>query len=253
MATQTATKLLPVEELYGSWGNAYDQGQVNNMQGLDAVQQETYLPKFLSLTHEAHSSQKNLKIVDFGCGTGRTTLKLLNLPSATIVGLDATPQLIELAREKSASHLNSLPQDTRVASVQYEVYNPLIHPQAPECAQNAHGLISTLALEHFTLPEFFKAIHPLVQPGSYLMVTDLHPDLATLNSYTIVDEKSGELMWTSASHIHPIDGVRAEAPKWGMEVVEVQEASPKDPKMVGAMRGNWEGVKCWVGYLLKKD
>ncbi|KAL8919454.1 MAG: hypothetical protein Q9172_004970 [Xanthocarpia lactea] len=251
MAVHAGVKLLPVEDLYAGWAGGYDQGQVNNMQGLDDVQLETFLPKFLLLTHEAHSGSTNLKIVDFGCGTGRTTLKLLKLPSATIVGLDATPQLIELARHKSAERLTSLPQDARAAEVQYEVYNPLIHPQAPECAQNAHGLISTLALEHFALPDFFKATSPLVQTGSYLMVTDLHPDLARIANYTLIDEKSGELMWT-ASHIHSIDDVRAEAPKWGLEVVEVQEGSPKDPKMVGAMRGNWEGVKCWVGYILKK-
>ena len=252
MAAHAGIKSIPVEELYGQWDRDYDQGQVNNMQGLDEVQLETLLPKFLSLTNEAHSRAKNLKIVDFGCGTGRTTLKLLNLASATIVGLDATPQLLELARHKSKDALASLPQDTRAAEVQYEVYNPLIHPEAPRCAQNAHGLISTLALEHIPLVEFFEATSKLVQSGGYLLVTDLHPDLARIAGYTLTDKESGEPMWT-ASYVHPIDDVRAEAPKWGLEVLEVHEASPKDPNMVGAIRGNWEGVKCWVGYILKKD
>jgi hypothetical protein len=46
---------------------------------------------------------------------------------------------------------------------------------------------------------------------------------------------------------------RNEGAKWGFDLIEVQEGIPKDPNMVGAMRGNWEGVKCWVGLILVKQ
>lgn len=251
MAATTAIRSIPIEDLYSRWGGDYDQGQVNNMQGLDDVQLATLLPRFLSLVQAAHASGPDFKLIDFGCGTGRNTLKLLAVPSATVIGLDATPRLLDIARQRCRQRLASLPEHARAADVQCHVYNPLVHAAPPAGASGASGLISTLVLEHLTLPDFLAATSALLKPGAFLLATNTHPELARVGRGSVPDKETGELLW-GASHVHSAEDVEREAPKWGMELVGVQEGSPVDPKMVGAMRGDWEGVKCWIGFLLRK-
>ncbi|KAA6411451.1 MAG: hypothetical protein FRX48_04731 [Lasallia pustulata] len=250
MTTTPQIKPIPIEALYTRWAPSYDQSHQNTVQGHDEIELATLFPKFLSHILSAPSAPP-LKIIDFGCGTGRNTLKLLNLPSATIVGLDATPQMIDLARRRCQERLASLPPDARAAHVRCEIYNPLVQPTPPECAREAGALISTLVVEHFTLPEFFEATGKLLRSGGFCMVTGVHSDLAQISHPSIVDTDTGELVW-GATHVHSVEDVEKEAPKWGFEVLEVQEGSPKDPDLVGANRGHWEGVKCWVGFLLRK-
>lgn len=55
--------------------------------------------------------------------------------------------------------------------------------------------------------------------------------------YTEATGETGQLLWDT-HHIHPVEEVEKEAPKWGLELLSVQEWIPKDPKLVGAMRGN---------------
>lgn len=250
MAAPSEVKLIPVEDFYSRWVVDYDQGHLNTLQGIDESELATLLPKFLSLVLESHSAP-DLKLIDFGCGTGRATLKLLNVPSATVIGLDATPSMLEIARRRCEERLASLPQDARAASVQCEVYNPLTHPAPPECAHNAVGLISTLVMCHFSTAEFLEATGKLLQSGAILLTTCTHADLARLTKASVPDKETGELLW-APNDLHPVEEMEQEAPKWGFELLSVQECIPKDPNLVGAMRGNWEGVKCWVGFLLRK-
>lgn len=59
---------------------------------------------------EQYAFQKYLnpkdKILDLGCGTGRTTFPLDNLGYKDIIGIDLTPEMIELANELN-THFNS--------------------------------------------------------------------------------------------------------------------------------------------------
>ncbi|CAG7565391.1 unnamed protein product [Fusarium equiseti] len=91
----------PFKELYSQWGTSYDQGRVNNMQGLDYTELETLYPKFISLLQQSFgSSTSSLKRVDFGCGTGRNTLKLIAmLPGARDCRSRRNPNLAEHCRE----------------------------------------------------------------------------------------------------------------------------------------------------------
>ncbi|PGH05359.1 hypothetical protein AJ79_06828 [Helicocarpus griseus UAMH5409] len=255
---------LPVEELYTQWGTSYDQGRVNNMQGLDDVELETLLPKYISLllpqskatSGSSQAASGPLRLVDFGCGTGRNTLKLITMLAAAgadaeIVGLDATPALLPLAEKRCNELAATLPANSQPKKLSFALYNPLKDIALPRFAENAQGLISTLVLEHLPLSEFFKLSAATVCPGGYLLITNTHSDFAKVAHGSIVNPETGEKYW-SESHVHTIEDVWNEGDRWGFEMVEVQEGIPKDPNMVGAMRGYWEGVKCWVGFILRK-
>ncbi|KAI1299717.1 S-adenosyl-L-methionine-dependent methyltransferase [Xylaria venustula] len=254
--TTTEIRSLPVKELYSRWGTSYDQGRVNNMQGLDDTEMETLLPKFLSWLQQSNdASASTLKVVDFGCGTGRNTLKLVaTLPGAEIVGLDATPALLEVAERRCNEVRAAMSDDKKPKSLSFVMYNPLEDDKGrpPPIAAQAQGLISNLVVEHLPLSAFFQMCNEIIAPGGCVLVTNTHEDLARIAHGSIVDPQSGEKLW-SDSHIHTNEAVKSEGAKWGFELVELQEGIPKDPNMVGAMRGHWDGVKCWVGFLLVKQ
>ncbi|KAJ4135321.1 hypothetical protein NW768_004947 [Fusarium equiseti] len=246
---------LPIKELYSQWGTSYDQGSVNNMQGLDDAELETLYPKFISLLQQSFGlSTSSLKMVDFGCGTGRNTLKLIAMhPGVEIVGLDATPALLEIAERRCKEVCSTLPESQRPKSLSFHTYNPLEDKSGKSPIKGeVQGLISNLVLEHLPLPEFFKMCSEIIAPGGCILVTNTHEDLARIAHGSIIDPDTGDKLW-SDSHIHTNVAVKDEGAEWGFDLIEVQEGIPKDPNMVGAMRGNWEGVKCWVGFILVKQ
>ncbi|CAJ2510546.1 Uu.00g095150.m01.CDS01 [Anthostomella pinea] len=191
--TAAQIRSLPIQELYSRWGTGYDQGRVNNMQGLDDTELETLLPKFVSMLAQSHdSSAAPLRVIDFGCGTGRNTLKLIAMiPGAEIIGLDATPALLEVAERRCKEASATLPDNLRPKGLSFHVYNPLEDKTGgkPPVEGQAQGLISTLVIEHLPLADFFKMCSQIVAPG------------------------------------------RAEGAKWGFDLVEVQDGIPKDPNM----------------------
>ncbi|KAH8427018.1 class I SAM-dependent methyltransferase [Aspergillus melleus] len=242
---------VPVEDLYSRWGAGYNQGRVNNLQALDDVQLKTFLPKYISLLQSAFP--ESLRVVDFGCGTGRNTFKLATmLPGSEVVGLDATKSLLDVAEKQSEDLFAKTPPERRAKTVSFQVYNPLKEgSRIPHVAEQAQGIICTLVLVHMELPGFFKMCDEMLVPGGYLLISNTHSDLAKISHGNYLDPETGERLW-SDDHIHTIDGVKDEGTKCGFELLEVQEGIPDDPNMVGAFRGHWEGVKCWVGFILRK-
>ena len=244
-------KSIPVEDLYSRWGAGYNQGRVNNLQGLDDVQLETFLPKYVSFLRKAHPA--DLKVVDFGCGTGRNTLKLATmLPGSEIVGLDATRSLLDVAEEQSQSLMAGRPPENRAKNISFNVYNPMKEgARIPPEAEGAQGIICTLVIVHMALRDFFQMCDGMLIPGGYLLITNTHSDLASISRGNFLDPETGEQLW-SDDHVHTVEDVRTVGEQWGFELLEVQEGIPDDPNMVGAMRGHWEGVKCWAGFILRK-
>lgn len=232
-------------------GDRYDQGHLNSLQALDDVQLKTFLPKYISLLRHAYTQP--MKVVDFGCGTGRNTRKVATmLPGAEIVGLDATKGLLEIAEQQFKHFLANTRPEERPKSVSFEVYNPSKEGSlTPQVARHAHGIICTLVLVHMGIPSFFKMCDEMLLPGGYLLISNTHSDLSQVSHANFIHPETGEQLW-SEDHIHTIDDVKREGNKWGFDLLEVQEGIPEDPKMVGAMRGSWEGVKCWAGFILRK-
>lgn len=109
-----------------------------------------------------------------------------------------------------------------------------------------------MAIEHLPTAEFFKMCSEVVAPGGYVLATNAHEDLARIAPASIVNPETGALLW-SESHIHTSEVVKNEGAKWGFDLVEIQEVIPKDPNLAGPMRGHWDGVKCWVGFVLRRQ
>lgn len=107
-------------------------------------------------------------------------------------------------------------------------------------------------IEHLPIAEFFKMCSEVVAPGGYVLATNIHGDLARIAHGSSVDPETGTKVW-SESHVHTNQAIKDEGAKWGFDMVEVQEGIPKNPNVVGAMQGHWDGVKCWVGFMLRRQ
>lgn len=241
-------------EIYDRWAESYDalaSPKGITIQTLDNDELVTFLPEFLSLLGaqqpSASTPDHQLRIVDFGCGTGRNTFKLLGVSHVTIVGLDASPRMLDIARVRYAQ----IPDEQKNVQVVLEVYDALAAAEAPACARKANGVISTCVMQHLPLEAFFDSVKAMVLPGGYVLITDSHPDLNNLVQINYTDPQTGEKLW-GTSYVHEIATTIETAAQWGFDLVGSVRERNGSENMVGALAGNWAVVKCWYGMVLRR-
>ncbi|OJD24865.1 hypothetical protein ACJ73_03770 [Blastomyces percursus] len=123
------------------------------------------------------------KLIDRGCGTGRNTVPLTRTASATatIVGLEPSSKMLQIARDRVSKFLGTKSAESSASTaleatkeqgvpstndgrVSFYLYN-LLHFDAadggegglPATIGNVDGVISTLVMEHVPLGKFFEA------------------------------------------------------------------------------------------------
>ena len=151
-STGKTIRYLDTPTAYDIWSEVYDTDG-NILQALDTIEMRSLLPKLLSRI----TSPQPWKLVDLGCGTGRNSLQLLDVPGATVVGLDTSLKMLEIARTRLNERMIALEGETKKAK-EFELlwYDMLGSSSLPTSALNADALISTLVLEHIPLIEFSK-------------------------------------------------------------------------------------------------
>lgn len=237
---------------YDLWSEIYDTDG-NFLQALDTIEMQHLLPKMLAQIPP--SCPPPWKIVDLGCGTGRNTTRLLDIPAAAVIGLDASSKMLEMAKSRIEKHLAPVSGASRAApGVRLEQYDLLSSDHVPTCALNADALISTLVLEHVPLPTFFQKVSQLLKPNGLALVTNMHSDMGAISQAGFVDPKTGEKVRTQ-SYAHRLDDVVAEARKQGFEVVgEILERGVDEGmgEVLGVRARKWVGVKVWFGVCFRK-
>jgi SAM-dependent methyltransferase len=244
---------LPPILAYDRWAEVYDSDS-NFLQKFDDLQLITMLPSFLDLCSEA-TQHGQIKVVDLGCGTGRNTLKLLSLDGAQIVGLDASPKMLEVARLRCRDRMSSLVADRKAEDVQLKLFDMLSGEDPPRCADNAIGVVSTLVLEHIPASSFFESVASLLVPGGYLLVTNMHPEMGAKSQAGFQDPHTGEKIRT-LSYIHSVEDVVRVATQYNLEVVDrVREraVNQEDVDILGKRAEKWAGVRCWFGAMFRKS
>src|SRR5580704_4802912 len=136
-------RYLETTAAYDLWSEVYDTDG-NFLQALDNLEMQTLLPRFLSQI----ATPQPWKLIDMGCGTGRNTLKLLHLPGSTVLGLDASPKMLDIAKSRVDAEVKVQKLDQRVKQVEFGIYDLLCDTEVPTSATNADAMISTLVIEH---------------------------------------------------------------------------------------------------------
>lgn len=236
---------LPTTPFYDRWATTYDTDD-NPLQALDDHALLSLLPSFLvSLPHRPH-------LVDLGCGTGRNTLKLLGVPGATVVGLDASYGMRSIAHTRCLERWKQLDQGGRAELLRFDEFDLRGTAPVPSEARQADAVISTLVLEHVPLSAFFAALQQLVKPGGHVLLTNMHPDMGAKTQAGFVDAETGERV-RGTSLIHTVQEVLDEARSHGFEIIgEVEERAVENEVQLGERAGKWVGIRCWFGGLWRR-
>ncbi|KAI9367808.1 S-adenosyl-L-methionine-dependent methyltransferase [Aspergillus egyptiacus] len=269
-----SVEYLDTVEAYNKWAEVYDTDG-NFLQALDTIEMRDLLPRFLALVSQSEEESvqhKELELVDLGCGTGRNTLQLARAAprGAQIVGVDASPGMLDVARATLQREMERGAGEGSANRLTLGVYDLLSHPETGYLpavleGRKAAGVISTLVLEHIPVDTFFGGAARLVRPGGYLLVTNMHAEMGRISQAGFVDVKSGRKI-RPQSYAHAVPDVIAAAERVGFEVVALGDGDRKekvrerrvDEGMVdqlGARGRKWVGVMVWFGvcFRLKAD
>lgn len=245
----------------------------------------TLLPRFLDRVSARFLGQCQLTdpmtLVDLGCGTGRNTIQLLESISQVrkecqsnafstrdlqIVGLDASPGMLEVARAAVQSiESTGFPNTVNISLAVFDLLKfASTRSQLPSVLQNAGavGVISTLVLEHLPLKEFFDAASAIMLPGAYLLVTNMHPDMGTKSQAGFTDPQTGVKI-RPTSYCHSVEAVLAIADQMGFQIedivgeegdggVLVGDVNEQLAEVLGVRANKWVGTKAWFGLCLTK-
>ncbi|MCC6747027.1 MAG: methyltransferase domain-containing protein [Deltaproteobacteria bacterium] len=150
-APEGGTVQLEVREGYDRWSASYDETP-NPVVALD---DRTSLGLLAARPGE--------RILDAGCGTGRHLGPLVAC-GAKVVGLDFSPGMLRVARQKYPG----------VPLVCVDLSAPW-----PLCPARFHAVLCALVGEHLRdLPAFFAETRRALRPGGRLLLSVYHPELA---------------------------------------------------------------------------
>jgi cyclopropane fatty-acyl-phospholipid synthase-like methyltransferase len=242
-------RYLDTTAAYDLWSEVYDTDG-NFLQALDDLEMQILLPRFLSQI----ATPQPWKLVDMGCGTGRNTLKLLSLPGSTLVGLDASQKMLDVAKDRIEAQIKAQKPDQRVKQVELGVYNLLRDAGIPKSAAHADAMISTLVLEHVPMETFFAAASGMLKRGGSFLVTNMHSEMGGISQAGFVDPKTGEKI-RPQSYAHRLEDVVNVAEAHGFEVIGEpleRAVDERTSEVLGPRAKKWIGVTVWFGVCFRK-
>ena len=240
-----AVEYLDTTAAYDRWAEVYDTDG-NFLQALDSMEMKTLLPQLLSFLPINHSP----RIVDLGCGTGRNTSALLRIPDSTVIGLDASSKMLNVARKR----LEEVQNSTTISQLRLEVYDLLKQSSPPNIAHESDAIISTLVLEHVPLEPFFFAVSRMLKQNGVLLLTNMHFDMGVISQAGFIDPRT-KVKIRPQSYAHEIKAVTREAKKHGFELlgsVTEKTISADLAAQLGPRAKKWIGVTVWFGVMLRK-
>ncbi|KIX99146.1 uncharacterized protein Z520_04722 [Fonsecaea multimorphosa CBS 102226] len=241
-------RYLSTTQAYDLWSAVYDTDG-NFLQALDTIEMKILIPRMLRILEDRVSYPRPWTLVDLGCGTGRNTAALLEVEdAASVVGLDLSPGMLEVARDRlQRFHANG--------KLELKVYDMLQEPSPPECAVGADAVVSTLVIEHIPADVFFATVAKILKPGGILVLTNMHSDMGQISQAGFIDPQTGEKI-RPTSYSHTLAEVEAAASEKGFEVLGQIEERRVDESMVaglGQRSEKWVGVTVWFGGILRKS
>lgn len=244
-STDPTIRYMSTAEAYDLWASVYDTDG-NFLQALDTIEMKSLVPSMLALL-ETSQLPRPWKLVDLGCGTGRNTAALLGVQGATVVGLDVSPGMLQVAQQR-------LEKIGDQAQLKLEVFDMVAEASPPESSLDADAVVSTLVLEHVPADIFFGHVSSILKPGGLLLLTNMHSEMGGISQAGFIDSKTGEKI-RPTSYAHTLAEVEAEAAKKGLEVIGRIEERVVDQSMVpllGERSAKWVGVTVWFGGMFRK-
>ncbi len=147
-------------------------------------------------------------VLDAGCGTGRWTLRLAQF-GASVVGLDQSPEMLQIAEAKARS---------RGAAVRFDTGS--LEERLPYNDAAFDLVTCALVLGHLdNMPGILREFARVLRPGRHVLVTDFHPDMVAAGGRSQFTS-AGLTYYLPKSH-YSRDDYLAAVEGAGLETVEV--------------------------------
>jgi cytosine/adenosine deaminase-related metal-dependent hydrolase/ubiquinone/menaquinone biosynthesis C-methylase UbiE len=154
MPSTSTAAAISSKDGYSVWAQTYDTAP-NPMLSLEHRILESILP-----------DARALDIVDLGCGTGRWLATLQDAGPRSLLGIDSSPEMLQVAKSKlgnGAALLNANCENISLPQVSADLV-----------------LCSFLLSYIEDASSFLKKIRAILRPDGRAFLTDLHPDTTTL-------------------------------------------------------------------------
>ncbi|KAF1973781.1 S-adenosyl-L-methionine-dependent methyltransferase [Bimuria novae-zelandiae CBS 107.79] len=263
LKASTPVQHVATQDAYDQWASVYD-NDGNMLQAIDDLELSTLLPEFLNLVTSATATRnpKPLSLIDLGCGTGRTTAKLLAHPwiqLVSVTAVDFSAPMLAIAERKLAPLLAGR-ENVRLSLSRADCFPTTASSTAspvPDVgglrAGAADGLVSTLVLEHVSLKDYFATVAALVRPGGYALITNMHDEMGRVSQAGFVNAQGVKVR--GQSFAYTVEGTVGAAREVGFEVVQVKERAVTKEDVesgsVGERGKKWVGVRVWYGVVLR--
>jgi len=108
---------------------------------------------------------KEMDVMDFGCGTGLLSLRILPL-AHSVTGIDSSSGMLEVLNSKIAAQNLTM------------IKTLLIDIDKGEALNGSYDAVtSSMTMHHIKYPgPLIKQFHRIIKPGGYLCIADLDPD-----------------------------------------------------------------------------
>ena len=187
--------IVDVQQGYSEWSQTYEQ-VVEDEMDIRLINQ------LRSVDWAAHT-----RILDLACGTGRIGTWLQDHTNAIVDGLDITPEMMDIAKDKN-------------------VYQSLFHADAtntklPDATYDI--CIQSLADEHISdLYPLYAEVARVTKPGGYFVLIGFHPYFLMTGMPTHYDRASGESI-TIRTFVHLLSDHIKAAYAAGWTLLEMEE------------------------------
>ena len=166
------------------------------------------------------------EVADLGCGTGRTGIWLREQGVEAIDGVDLTPEMLEVARQRGV-HRRLVEADVAATGLPGEAYDLVV---------------TSLVDEHLAeLRPLYAEAHRLAKPGAMYVLVGYHPHfIMAAGMPTHYDSASGEPV-AIETHVHLLSEHTEAALAAGWELAELKERVIDDVWL--ELKPKWEHLR----------
>lgn len=205
-------RTVDVRSGYGEWVESYEQTVEDAMD--------------IELLESLESVSWAGEVADLGCGTGRTGTWLAQQGVEAIDGVDLTPEMLAVARERGA-HRKLVEADVTATGLPSEHYDLVV---------------TSLVDEHLAdLRPLYAEAYRLAKPGASYVLVGYHPHFIMATGMpTHYDSASGESV-AIETHLHLLSEHTAAALAAGWELAELEERVIDDVWV--ELKPKWERLR----------
>ncbi len=192
------------------WGHASLAGQLRTKRRVDIFCEKANL-------------QPGKRVCEIGCGTGIFTKLLVEKSGAEIVGIDISPDLLEIAKRNFS--------DPRVTYV----LGDCMSPESLGIPLEFDAVVTNSVLHHLEIPKALSAIYQLLAPGGVFVCSEpnmMNPQIAVQKNIPFIKKWAGDSPDESAFFKGKISKQLAESGFVDIEVYPFDFLHPKIPDSI---------------------